>query len=136
MKPLARSWERLPQAIANTAAVILTLTCFCGLRGAMAGETYDGWMFFDGTELRELCKSSQPEKRKYCAMYICGMIDGWAAEYVITGKKFYRICLPKGTNCDQLATTVIEHLEQHPESQKSGGGGVVGYGLQLAYPCK
>src|SRR5207237_1448014 len=77
MKPLARSWERLPQAIANTAAVILTLTCFCGLRGAMAGETYDGWMFFDGTELRELCKSSQPEKRKYCAMYICAMNDGW-----------------------------------------------------------
>jgi hypothetical protein len=69
-------------------------------------------------------------------MYICGMIDGWAAEYIITGHKYYNICLPKGITCDQLVTTIAEHLERRPESQKSAGGGVVGYGLQLAYPCK
>jgi hypothetical protein len=120
---------------AKSTALIL-LAGWLGSDAAVAGETYDGWMFFEGTELRELCSSSQIEKRKSCAMYICGMIDGWAAEYIITGKKLYRICLPKNVTCDQLAIAVTEHLQAHPESQKSGGGGVVGYGLQLAYPCK
>jgi hypothetical protein len=102
----------------------------------LAGENYDGWMFFNGNELIEICKSADPATRKHCSMYICGMIDGWAAEQIITGNKLYKYCLPQGISCDQLATTIVEHLERNPESRKSGGGGVVGYGLRLAYPCK
>ena len=130
-------WFPLFHRVAVPLMVLLSIVVFSShYKIAMAGDTYDGWMFYDGNELVELCKSPDREKRNACSMYICGMIDGWAAEYIITSKKLYQICLPKGITCDQLSQTIAAHLEKNPESRKSGGGGVVGYGLKLAYPCK
>jgi hypothetical protein len=106
------------------------------IRKSQANTIYDGWTFFMGSELYTLCKSGNPLNQRSCAMYICGMIDGWSAESIVNrGNKTYKICLPKGTTCDQLVAAVVKHLENNPESQKSAGGGAVGYGLHLAYPC-
>jgi hypothetical protein len=106
------------------------------IRKSQADTVYDGWTFFMGTELYTLCKSANPLNQRSCGMYICGMIDGWSAETIVNhGNKTYKICLPKGTTCEQLVEAVVTHLENNPESQKSAGGGAVGYGLQHAYPC-
>jgi len=78
-------------------------------------------------------KSEDPLNRRSCIAYVCGVVDGWN---VLNGKKTYDICLTTGVTCSDLTVVVFKYLEGHPDGRPSAAGGLVGYSLQQAYPCK
>lgn len=100
------------------------------------GGKYDGWFFYKGVELYQLCRSTSVLDQHTCATYVCGVVDAWNTEYVLSGQKTYSICLPNGITCDQLGASVLMYLEQNPKVRESSAGGAVGYALQNTLPCR
>jgi hypothetical protein len=102
-----------------------------------ANEKFDGWEFYSGKELHEWCGSPNPTNQETCASYVCGAVDAWAAESIVShGKQLYSICLPTGTTCHEISNAVQEFPTHNPSAEKSGAGGLIGYALQQTYPCQ
>jgi len=101
-----------------------------------ANEKFDGWEFYSAKELHDWCGSPNSVDQEKCAAYVCGAVDAWAAENIITGKQLYSICLPTGTTCHEISKAVQDFLTHNSMAQKSGAGGAIGYALQQAYPCQ
>ena len=104
-----------------------------------AADKYDGWSFYMTEELYRICKSDLATDAASCAGYVCGVIDAWSAEYILTGKKLYKICLPTtpgSLTCAQIAGAVSKYLDDHPAARQGTAGGSVSYALQQTFPCK
>ncbi len=102
-----------------------------------ANEKFDGWEFYSAKELHDWCGSPNSINQETCASYVCGAVDAWAAENIVTqGKQLYSICLPTGTTCHEISKVVQDFLTHNSMAEKSAAGGVIGYALQQAYPCQ
>jgi hypothetical protein len=74
-----------------------------------ANEKFGGWVFYSAKELHVWCGSPNSINQETCASYVCGAVDAWAAESIVTqGKQLYSICLPTGTACHEISKVVQE----------------------------
>jgi hypothetical protein len=117
----------------TVAIVVLVAT---GSRASHSDEKYNGWTFYSADELYRICKSQDVGDHRACTSYVCGVLDGWSAEYILNGRKTYSICLPEGATCQRLSDTTVAFLDKNSEARKSGAAGVIGYSLQQAFPCR
>jgi len=107
---------------------------------ATASEEFDGFSFITGEEIDKLCRSGQASDQRTCAMYICGMVEGWQVEWIVTGKRPFRdnggaYCLRAGVTCQELSALVPRFLDENPRVRQSAASGVVLSALVKAFPC-
>lgn len=75
--------------------ILFCLKLFFTSQVASASEQFDGFFFTSGEEIYRLCSSSDSKDIAACQNYVCGMVDGWQTEYVITGRRYFNFCLKK-----------------------------------------
>lgn len=124
--------------IVRRICILTAATCalaVLGAQNARASEKFDGFSFISGEEIYKLCRSGEASDQHACAMYVCGMIDGWQMEYIVTGKKPYQFCLRAGTTCSELGALVPKFLDDNPKIRASAAGGVVATALVRTFPC-
>src|SRR5260370_40151612 len=96
-----------------------------GVPAVKASEKFDGFSFITGEEIYNLCRSGEASDQRACAMYVCGLVDGWQTEFLFTGKKYFQFCLPAGVTCQVLGASVPKFLDENPKIRQSAAGGVV-----------
>jgi hypothetical protein len=87
------------------AIALWTMAALAG-HHASASEKFDGFSFITGEEIYKLCRSGEASDQRACAMYVCGMADGWQTEFLFTGKKPFQYCLRAGTTCQELGALI------------------------------
>jgi hypothetical protein len=116
------------------AIALWTMAALAG-HHASASEKFDGFSFITGEEIYKLCRSGEASDQRACAMYVCGMADGWQTEFLFTGKKPFQYCLRAGTTCQELGALIPKFLDENPWLRPSAAGGVVSTALVKAFPC-
>jgi Rap1a immunity proteins len=96
----------------------------------------DGFFFYKGEDVYNVCKSTDASSKRACAAFVCGVLDAWTVQYVMGRRTMYPICFPSGTSCGQLVNAAVQFLTDHPDSRKAAGAGAVGYALSQMFSCK
>jgi len=116
-------------------AIALWTAAVLAAQQVNASEKFDGFLFIMGEEIDKLCRSGEASDQRACAMYVCGMVDGWQTELIIAGKKPFQYCLRVGTTCQELGALIPKFLDANPKTRQSAAGGVVASALVKALPC-
>ena len=114
---------------------IAAAACVSLTASAQRNDQYDGRPAFSGEELYNWCRSADPIDRRACAVYMCGLNDGWSASLMIDRKRPYRFCPRQGVLCQRLGEVALKYLEAHPADRGEPAAKLGGYALQDAFPC-
>ena len=117
-------------------ALAMWATAIPSVKIVYASEKFDGFSFLTGEEIYKLCRSGEASDQRACAMYVCGMVDGWQAEEIINHKKSFQYCLRAGVTCKELGASIPKYLDENPETRQSGAGGAVLNVLVHKYGCQ
>jgi Rap1a immunity proteins len=122
-----------------TVVVALCGASVCSRAATLDNVKDDGFSsLYPGNDFFKLCSSSEADSQHACSAYVCGVVDALSAEYIMTGKRNYSICLPTLTTtmtCGQIAGAVTKFLVDNPEGRASAAAGAIGYALQRKFPC-
>ena len=88
-------------------------------------------IFFTGNDLIRWFKSYNYTEING---YVSGVIDGFEAEPGGNNKKI--ICIPIGTEVQQISQITYNYLQKNPTQWALNGAYIVEYSLMDAYPCK
>jgi hypothetical protein len=74
------------------------------------------------------------QDRFACLTYVLGAADAFASALVAAGRPQV-FCVPRGTNNDSIAQTLVAYLRAHPEEGKTNAALVLLAGLKASFPC-
>lgn len=80
--------------------------------------------------LSDLCA----QDRGACLGYVVGSTDSWAGALAAAGRPQV-ICIPAGTNNDQITQATVRYLRAHPEEGGLNAAVVIFSALKANFPC-
>jgi hypothetical protein len=86
--------------------------------------------FYSGSELQEMCKTSQTE----CSLLIIGSLDGINLTQGNHPDE-REICLPPAITIGQVRQVVVKHMTDHPERLHLPAAALVFESMSTAFPC-
>lgn len=80
--------------------------------------------------LSDLCA----QDRGACLGYIVGSTDSWASAMAAAGRPQV-ICIPPGTNNEQITQATVRYVRAHPEEAGVNAAVVIFAALKATFPC-
>jgi hypothetical protein len=74
------------------------------------------------------------QDRGACLGYVVGSTDAWASALAAAGRPQV-VCIPAGTNNDQVTQATVRYLRAHPEEGALNASVVIFAALKSAFPC-
>lgn len=80
--------------------------------------------------LSDLCA----QDRGACLGYVIGSTDSWASALAAAGRPQV-ICIPAGTNNDQVTQATVRYIRSRPQEGGLNAGVVIFAALKSTFPC-
>jgi len=90
-------------------------------------------MFFNGSQLYNMCRDTNIVNQAACEGYILGIQDTIYSGYLA---QYFDLCFPNGVTPAQLRLQTIKFMESNPNTMNFTAEGIVAKTLEGLYACK
>lgn len=95
--------------------------------------------FMSGSSLYNLCSNSDQLFQNTCDGYITGSVDTLISAKIISSKPYgngAKICIAMNIPLGKIVDSVIEFLQENPQSRQYPAAEEVDVALQKYFPCR